>query len=82
LGQIKDTIVFERAKTSGSGDDVDEITVIITRQIGRILDRLGSKPAYQDQYIFPILQKGMNPEQKERTITQQQTDVNLLCIAP
>jgi integrase len=32
--------------------------------IGRILDRWGNKPAYPDQYVFPILERGLTPEQE------------------
>ena len=71
-----DTIVFERAKTSRSGDQVTEVTVIITGQIGRIIDRWGNKPAAWDQYIFPILNPGMTLEDQYRTIKQMVKSTN------
>ena len=64
-----DTIVFERAKTAKSGQTT-EITVIITHQIGRILDRWKNQPGTPDQYIFPILTPGMTPEEQHRTVKQ------------
>ncbi|MEI7501067.1 MAG: site-specific integrase [Bacteroidota bacterium] len=66
----EDTIVFERAKTAKSGNEVLDITVIITRQIGRIIDTWGNKPPTSDQYIFPIIQSGMTAEDQHRTIAQ------------
>jgi len=62
-----DTIVFSRAKTGRSSD---EITVVITRELGHIIDRWGNKPALQDQYIFDILKVGMTVEQQHRAIQQ------------
>lgn len=64
-----DTIVFERAKTAKSGQTT-EIIVIITRQIGRILDQWKNQPGTPDQYIFPILTFGMTPEEQHRTVKQ------------
>jgi integrase/recombinase XerD len=71
-----DTIVFERAKTAKSGDDVINITVIITRMIGKIIDRWGNKPASQNQYIFPILNKGLTADDQHRTIKQRVKNTN------
>ena len=65
-----DTIVFERAKTSKMGQENPEITVIITRQIGRIIDVWGSKPVKQNQFLFPILNNKMSAEDKHRAIKQ------------
>ncbi len=65
-----DTMVFERAKTEKNGNESLEITVIITRQIGRIIDRWGVKPSTPDMYIFPILKEGMTYNDQHRTIAQ------------
>ncbi len=65
-----DTLVFERAKTAKSGDAVIDITVIITRQIGRIIDRWKDEPGNQEQFIFPILQSFMTAKEQHRTIAQ------------
>jgi len=65
-----DTIVFERSKTEKHGSDVVDITVIITRQIGRIIDRWGVKPSTPEMYIFPILKDGMTPNDQHRTVAQ------------
>ncbi len=71
-----DTIVFERSKTAKSGDEVEDIIVIITRHIGRIIDRWGNKPAIQDQYIFDILKPGLTIENKHRAIRQAIKNTN------
>lgn len=65
-----DLIVFERAKTAESNNSTNDITVVITRQIGRIIDLWGNKPARQDQYIFPFLTDGMTPEVQALAIKQ------------
>ena len=72
----EDTIVFERAKTAKSRDENSEITVIITHQIGRILDMWGNKPALKDEYIFPILHNGMKSEDQHHAIKQMIKNTN------
>lgn len=62
-----DTIIFERAKTAQKGGNDNEIVVIITKRIGKIIDRWGSKTA---GYIFPILQEGMTAQQQHRAVAQ------------
>jgi len=71
-----DTIVFQRAKTAKSGDEVINITVIITRQIGRIIERWSNKPGTQDQFLFPILHIGMTAEDQHRAIAQMVKNTN------
>jgi integrase/recombinase XerD len=71
-----DKIILERAKTAESVDDETTIEIIITKQIGRIIDRWGNKPAEQDQYVFPILNAGMTPEQEYRAIQQAVQTIN------
>jgi integrase len=66
------TIVFERAKTINSSNDNNEITVVITRQLGRIIDRWGTGSGY----IFDILKEGMTVEQQYRTIQQTIANTN------
>lgn len=74
-----DKIILIRAKTADSVDEETTIDIIITRQIGRIIDRWGTKPVSQDQYIFPILRNGMTPEEEYRAIQQtvQTTNKNM-----
>jgi len=44
------------------------ITIIITRQLGRIIDTWANKPGLPDTYLLPILESGMTPEQKYRRV--------------
>jgi integrase/recombinase XerD len=58
-----DIIILTRAKTERERKhDPRPITIVITKLIGRIIDRWGNEPRDPDQYIFPILSKGMTPE--------------------
>ena len=66
------TIVFERAKTVNRSDENGEITVVITRQLGRIIDRWGTGSGY----IFDILKEGMTAEQQHRAIQQTIANTN------
>lgn len=59
-------ITIERAKTAEASDENATIHIIITRQIGRIIDRWGTKTGY----IFPILQDGMTPEEEYKAVQQ------------
>ena len=72
-----DTITLIRAKTAReTQSDPKPVVIMITRQIGRIIDRWGVKPALPDQYIFPILQDGMTAEKEYKTILQTIRDIN------
>lgn len=66
-----DVIVFHRQKTKRElKSHLRIIKVVITQQLGRIIDRWGNKPATSDQYIFPILKNEMPPEQEYTAIHQ------------
>lgn len=69
-------IILIRAKTASTTEDETTIEIMITKQIGRIIDKWGNKPVSQDEYIFPILQKGMNPEDEYRAIQQTVRNTN------
>lgn len=72
-----DTITLIRAKTARETKSTPRpIVIIITKQIGRIIDRWGVKPATSDQYIFPILKNGITPEQEHRAIQQMVQNIN------
>lgn len=71
-----DTIVFERAKTAKKGKKPIKITVIITRQIGRIIERWSNKPGTQDQFLFQPLHIGMTAEDQHRAIAQMVKNTN------
>lgn len=71
-----DKIILERAKTSDSVDSDTKIEIIITRQIGRIIDRWGQKPGLPETFIFGILKKDFTPEQEYRAIQQAVQTIN------
>ncbi len=73
-GDAKITLI--RAKTAESVEERQPIEIMITRQIGRIIDRWGNKPAKPDQYIFPILQKEMTPVEEYDTVKQLVKTIN------
>jgi integrase len=71
-----DKITLIRAKTAESVEEQTTIDIIITRQIGRIIDRHGNKPGTKDQYIFDILHNGMTPQDEYRAIQQAVQTIN------
>ncbi|MEI7501617.1 MAG: site-specific integrase [Bacteroidota bacterium] len=71
-----DKITLIRAKTADSVEDETTIDIMITRQIGRIIDTHGNKPGTQDQYIFPILHNDMTPQDEYRAIQQAVQTIN------
>jgi integrase/recombinase XerD len=72
LAQLKykdvdsEAIRFVRAKTAGKVNRA--VVVALTKEIGKILDKYGQKPAFPDAYVLPILKPGMTPEQQRRAI--------------
>ncbi len=52
------------------------ITIMVTKLIGRIIDRWGIKPGLPNQYIFPILRLGMTPEEEYKAIQQATKNIN------
>jgi integrase len=72
-----DVLTFVRSKTAREKKkDPRPITIIITRQIGRIIDRWGNKPGTPDTYIFPILKDGMTPEEQYKKVQQVTQAIN------
>ena len=72
-----DTITLIRAKTARETRTAPRpIVIIITRQIGRILDRWGTKPRVQDRYIFPILRPEMTATEEHNAIQQITKRIN------
>ena len=61
-----DTFIFERAKTAKAGKENPEIKVVISRQIGRIIDRWGTGSGY----VFGILKEGMTAKEQYQAIAQ------------
>jgi integrase/recombinase XerD len=66
-----DVITIIRAKTQREKrNNQRPISIIITKEIGRIIDKWGNKPGLLDTYIFPILENGVTPDE-EYARTQQ-----------
>ena len=72
-----DTITLIRAKTARETRTTPHpIVIIITRQLGKIIDRWGQKPAFPDEYLFPILRPDMTPQQEYNAIYQVTKSIN------
>ena len=71
-----DKITLIRAKTADSVEEETTIDIMITHQIGRIIDLHGNKPGTSDKYIFPILYQGITPEDEYRLIQQTVRNIN------
>ena len=71
-----DKITLIRAKTADTVEEETTIDIMITRQIRRIIDLHGNKPGNSDQYIFPILSKGLTPNDEYRLIQQTVRNIN------
>jgi integrase/recombinase XerD len=72
-----DVIKIIRAKTQREKkNDQRPITIIITKEIGRIIDRWGNKPGLPDTFIFPILETGITPNVEYARIQQATKMIN------
>jgi len=72
-----DVIRFQRAKTLRKTRKKPRlIELVITRQVGRIIDRWANKPAAPETYLFPILAPGMNPVEKYKRIQHITQQIN------
>jgi integrase len=57
-----DYIIFERAKTERSlRNDPKPITVFVTDEMKKIIERWGNKNTSPNNYIFPVLRNGLSP---------------------
>jgi site-specific recombinase XerD len=68
----KKQLRFIRAKTERTKRDVKAITVVITPDIQRIVDKWGQKPTSPQRYVFNILEPNMSAE-RELALVQQFT---------
>ncbi|MBD1399046.1 site-specific integrase [Pontibacter sp. JH31] len=58
-------ITFIRAKTERtSRQNLKPVVVVLTDEAQKIIDRWGIKPKSSDGYVFPILTKGLTPEEE------------------
>jgi integrase len=72
-----DRIVFVRAKTERtSRNSIQGIVAIITDEVKSIINKWGNKPGLADQYIFPILEEGLTPEQELARVKQETKQIN------
>jgi integrase/recombinase XerD len=61
----KERISFIRAKTERtSRQNLKAVTVVRTSEINQIIERWGCKTIEPDNYVFPLLEKGMTPERE------------------
>lgn len=66
-----DLIAFERAKTKRSRrSDPTIIKISLTEDIKSIINKWGNKDQSQDNYIFPILERGLTAERTWKLIHQ------------
>ncbi|MDJ1503528.1 site-specific integrase [Xanthocytophaga agilis] len=68
---VGDQLIFLRAKTERTtrGKPI-QIKVFLSERIRQIIDKWSVKPAFQEQYIFPILKRDRTAEQEEADIAQ------------
>ncbi len=72
-----DVITFVRAKTQReTKGNLKHITLVITKEIGKIIDRWGNNPKTSNNYIFPILVEGLTAEQEYARIQQTTKLIN------
>ncbi len=72
-----DIIRFVRAKTQRENKGNQRtISVVITKEVGKIIDSWGNKPGTKEKYIFPILEAGLTPEQIYGRIQQATKFIN------
>lgn len=70
----EDRIIYMRAKTRSSNPK--EIYVVLLPQIRDIIEKWGNKNRHEDQYVFPILNDNMNPEEVYRRVQQTVKNIN------
>jgi len=72
-----EVITFIREKTKRERKkNLRPITIVLTPLIKGIIDFWGNKPAYPEQYIFPILEPNLTPDQEYKRIHQTTKMIN------
>jgi integrase/recombinase XerD len=71
-----DRITFLRAKTSSTSHVQKPIVTILTEPMKEIIERQGSLDGEEDDYVFPVLKKTMNPRQQLFKIRDQIKFIN------
>ena len=72
-----ETLSFKRAKTEREKkSNPKTIQVVITKAVGRIIDKWGNKPGLPTAYIFPILTPGMTPQEEYNAVFMAVKQIN------
>jgi len=70
-------ISYIRKKTAFKEmQDPEFITIPLTRETGRLIDKWGQKPVLPETYVFPILKPGMTPQEERNAIVQATKNIN------
>jgi integrase/recombinase XerD len=73
----RDKITFVRAKTERTTrQNLKPIIVVLTPEMEQIIKRWGSPAKSPDSYVFPILEKGLTPEQELAKVRQATKTIN------
>ena len=63
-----DVIEFERAKTARTKREYEPIRVVLNDDAKNIIKRYGNKNKSPETYLFPVLKKGMTPEEIQNQV--------------
>jgi integrase len=70
-GNIKGEFInFVRQKTKNKQGTIREIEIYLHERMKTVINKYGNQSQNKNDYIFPILEDGMNPEKQLRTIEQ------------
>jgi integrase len=72
----KDQITFIRTKTRNSRRKQRPIVIPLEPEIQEIIDKWGNSDRLPDNFVFPILKSGLNPEQVHDRVHDFYKDVN------
>jgi integrase/recombinase XerD len=62
------TIFFERKKTVNTEEDNEPIMVLVGEELKAIINELGNRSLDPTEYIFPVLNKGMNSAERKKAV--------------
>ncbi len=72
----KDTFSFIRQKTKEKNKGQQKVTVAITKDIKRIIEKWGNKDKSPDNFVFPFLTKGLSKKQITHKVSYRVAKVN------
>lgn len=67
---IEGRICYERQKTSRTVREIKSFSIKINDKLADLIDQLKAEPNHPDDYLFPILQKGLAAEKEKTKIRQ------------